>query len=113
MLERGMIMGYVLEISAQAVGMPSDVAESAFDAIADALYDSEGVGDVDLALDTSSDPLFTFSVQVDDDRPEDALTHAFAVVRSAIHAGGGSTPRWEERFAYVRSTMFSGALQDA
>lgn len=104
--EGGQAMNYYLEISvAVRTKLTSAEFDSAFDAIAEALYDCDGVEDPDLAGDYASS-VFTFTMNtLDAAGPEEALAQALAVVRTALHVSGGATPHWEDQFEFMRQTI--------
>lgn len=99
-------MNYYLELSvvARAKLTPTEF-DKAFDSIAEALYDCEGVEDADLAADYAAS-VFTFTMNaVNVAGPEEALARAMAVVRTALHVSGGATPQWDEQFEFMRQTI--------
>ncbi|WP_105033479.1 hypothetical protein [Cryobacterium aureum] len=97
-----------LELSAQAVDMSPDAFESAFDAIADALYDCKGIDNADLAGDLSTQ-IAIFSMDVDAEDEVTALTIGLGAARTALHASGGATPGWEDNFAMLRQIIETAA----
>lgn len=99
-------MNYAIELSVFVRGgMETAAFDLAFDAIADALYDCDGVEDADLAGDSSSSVL-TFTMNVlNVTNPEQAIATAFGVVRTALHVSGGTTEGWEDQFEFIRQSI--------
>ena len=107
-------MNYEMELSVFVRGgLPEEAFVQAFDAVADALYNCDGVEDADLAGDSKTATL-TFTMNVlDVDGPEEALSIALGVVRTALHTSGGSTPGWEDRFEFLKQTISAEGLVSA
>lgn len=91
---------YYLEITAKT-GLSPEAMEAAFDALADALCDLDGVIDPDLGARISTGE-FDFTMAVDADDEPTALAKALVAVRCAVHATGGATQGWDEHFKNIQ-----------
>lgn len=74
---------------------PADRVLHDFDRVADALSAAVDVRDQDLACDAEHGTL-SFGMVVDAVDPDSALVIATAVARTALHAAGAGTPRWDD-----------------
>lgn len=93
-----------MELSVQGINTPPELFESAFDAMAEALYECQGIENADLAGDRSTQ-IATFSMDVDEEDEVAALTLGLSAVRTSLHASGGSTAGWENHFEMLRQTI--------
>jgi len=100
------------ELSVQGIKMSPETFDEAFDAIADALYDCQGIENADLAGDSSTQ-IATFSMDVEHDDEIEAFRIAIGAVRTALHASGGATPNWEQNFSMLRHMIETRAGSDA
>lgn len=93
---------YYAEITVRSVAATSDTFEEEVDEIADALYALEA------GASLASDPdgwLITFGVMASGDDVDVALQGALSVVRTALHASGGSTAEWPSAFPRLRESV--------
>ena len=79
-----------------------------FDAVAEALYDCEGVFDQDLSGD-AEDGSLTFRMAVPTADAADAIVTALTAVRTALHSVGASTPGWEKHMQVLLNSVDKGA----
>jgi hypothetical protein len=97
-------MGFRVEITVEGLGMPAQVLEEHFDAIANSLHECQGITDQDLSADTSK-AQYTFAFDVEEiEDPVKAVDFAVSIVRTALHAAGGATPNWEQQFELIRQS---------
>ena len=84
--------------------------EAVADAVMETLLDLEQVdpllSDSAIALDLSNKEI-EISVSSESASIEDAVRHAMAAIRTAIHAAGGATPEWPDAHAPMTTRKWS------
>lgn len=81
-----------------------EVLERHLEDVADHLADLNGIVDADLGADLGERRV-DFSMTVEASSELEAVSLAYAAVRTAIHAANGATPGWEALFQRVDHTI--------